>query len=272
MKVTMLGCGSSIGVPSLYSGWGLCDPNEPRNRRRRCSILVEYGGPTEQGGPADQAEQVILVDASPDLREQLIDAEVARIDALLITHFHADHTHGLDDLRPVQWRMGRPIDMMADAPTLQDLGERFGYMMAFSDRSPEHFRPPLIAHEIPRNGTIEAAGMPIDVMLQSHGGSGESLGFVFDGRFAYSTDVHSFTEAQLEQLAGYELDLWIVDCLRFEPSTAHADFETTMAWIERVRPKRAVLTHMNTQMDYRTVLERCPDGVEPGYDGLVLTL
>jgi phosphoribosyl 1,2-cyclic phosphate phosphodiesterase len=260
MKVTLLGCGSSIGVPSLYSGWGACDPNEMRNRRRRCSVLVEH------------EDQVILVDASPDLREQLLDAGVERIDALLITHFHADHTHGLDDLRPIQWKMGAPIQTLTDAPTIADLRSRFAYMFEKSEKSPPHFRPPLDVREIAQNGRIEVAGLSVDVMLQSHGTSGESLGFVFGGRFAYSTDVHSFTEAQLEQLAGYGLDLWIVDCLRPDPSSAHADLDTTLSWVERVKPKRAVMTHMNTQMDYRTILAQCPDGVEPGYDGLVVTL
>lgn len=260
MKVTMLGCGSSIGVPSLYSGWGACDANEPRNRRRRCSVLVE------------ENDRVILVDASPDLREQLVDAEVERIDALLITHLHADHTHGLDDLRPIQWRMGAPIPTMTDATTIADLRRRFTYMFEKSANSPPHFRPPLEAREIPRNGRIEVADMAVDVMLQSHGSSGESLGFVFGERFAYSTDVHSFDDAQLEQLASYGLDLWVVDCLRPDPSSAHADLDTTLAWIDRVKPRRAVMTHMNTQMDYRTILERCPDGVEPGYDGLVVAL
>jgi phosphoribosyl 1,2-cyclic phosphate phosphodiesterase len=260
MKVTLLGCGSSIGVPSLYSGWGSCDPDEPRNRRRRCSVLVE------------QDERVILVDASPDLREQLVDAQVERIDALLITHFHADHTHGLDDLRPIQWRMGAAIPTLTDAPTFKDLKHRFDYMFEKSANSPPHFKPPLAAQEIARNGTITVADMPVDVMLQSHGGSGESLGFIFDGRFAYSTDVHSFSDAQLDQLAGYDLDLWIVDCLRPEPSTSHADLNTTLAWVNRVQPSRAVMTHMNTQMDYQTVLARCPEGVEPGYDGMVVEL
>ena len=260
MKVTMLGCGSSIGVPSLYSGWGACDPSEPRNHRRRCSILVE------------QDDRVILVDASPDVREQLLDARVDRIDALLITHFHADHTHGLDDLRPIQWRMGAQIPTLTDAPTFADLRHRFDYMFEKSANSPPHFRPPLDACEIPRNGRIEVAGMPVDVMLQSHGSSGESLGFIFGGRFAYSTDVHSFGDSKLNQLSAYDLDLWIVDCLRPEPSTAHADLDTTLAWVRRVKPKRAVMTHMNTQMDYRTILERCPEGVEPGYDGLVVEL
>ena len=229
MRVTMLGCGSSIGVPSLYSGWGACDPREPRNRRRRCSVLVETD------------KETVLVDASPDLREQLVDAEVGGLDALLIPHAHADHTHGLDDLRPIQWRMQRPIDVYADAPTLADLFERFDYLFNKSDRSPSHFRPPLIAHEIDRTASLSVGSMNIDVMVQDHGGSGESLGFVFDGRFAYSTDVHTLSDDQLDQLAAYNLEYWIVDCLRLEPSTAHANLETTLRWIERVQPKRAAL-------------------------------
>jgi len=260
MRVTMLGCGSSIGVPSLSSGWGECDPAEPRNRRTRCSVAVETGAAT------------ILVDASPDVREQLLAADIRRLDALLVTHVHADHTHGLDDLRPVYWKMGKQLPVYADATTHEDLARRFGYMFTRSPISPPHFRPPLIAHQIEREGTIEVAGCTVDVMNQSHGGSGDSLGFVFDGKFAYSTDVHAFTDAQLDQLKGYGLDLWIVDCLRFEPSSAHAHLAIALEWIREVRPKRAYLTHMNTEMDYRTVLAQCPEGVAPGHDGLVVEI
>ena len=259
MKVTMLGCGPSVGVPSLSGGWGACDPSEPRNRRRRCSILVEKDGSR------------ILVDASPDLREQLLDAGVSAIDALLITHIHADHTHGLDDLRPLYWSTRQRIPTYADEATWSDLTARFGYMVEASPLSPPHFTPPLERHNIDV-GHYTVAGVSIDVMRQDHGTSGESLGFIFDRTVAYSTDVARLDEEQLDQLAACELQLWIVDCLREEESGAHASLAEAIAWVERVKPKRAYLTHMNSRLDYHATLAKCPPGLEPGYDGLVVEI
>ena len=259
MKVTMLGCGASVGVPSLSGRWGVCDPNEPRNRRRRCSILVEKGGKT------------MLVDASPDLREQLLDAGVRSVDALAITHMHADHTHGIDDLRPLYWTRRQRIPTYTDAVTYADLRVRFGYMFENSPTSPPHFTPPLEYHPIDE-GMVEIAGVTVEVMRQDHGTSGDSLGFVFDSRFAYSTDVAHLTEPQLDWLASLNLDLWFVDCLREEPTTAHANLEQSLAWINRVKPARAYFTHMNAQLDYRATLAKCPAGVAPGHDCLVVTL
>lgn len=259
IRVTMLGCGASVGVPSLSGGWGACDPAEPRNRRRRCSILVEKAG------------RRILVDASPDLREQLLERDVRAIDALLISHIHADHTHGIDDLRPLYWNMRRRIPTYADPATFADVHRRFGYMFEAAPESPSHHAPPLVHFPIDE-GTVDIAGMKVQVMRQDHGNSGESLGFVFDGCFAYSTDVHRLAEAQLDRLAALELDAWIVDCLREEPTSAHASLDQALAWIDRVRPRRAYLTHMNAHLDYRATLAKCPPGVEPGYDGLVLEI
>lgn len=259
MRVTMLGCGGSVGVPSLSGGWGQCDPEEPRNRRRRCSILVETDGGR------------ILVDTSPDLREQLLAAEVSQIDALMFTHFHADHTHGLDDIRPLYWSTRVPIPTYADSATHRDLMQRFGYMFQPTPQSPPHFRPPLV-HRPLEVGTLQVSGVVVEAMLQDHGTSGSSLGFVFDGRFAYSTDVWMLTDSQLDRLAALQLELWIVDCLREEETAAHANLERALSWVERVRPRRAYLTHMNARMDYRTILAKCPAGVEPGYDGLVVDL
>jgi len=259
MRVTMLGCGASVGVPSLSGGWGRCDPEEPRNRRRRCSILVEKAG------------RRILVDASPDLREQLLEAGVNSIDALLITHIHADHTHGIDDLRPLYWTTRQRIATYADGVTWTDLMARFGYMLESSPVSPPHFVPPLQRFDIDA-GMHRIAGIDVEVMRQDHGSSGESLGFVFDGRAAYSTDVAVLSEAQLDRLASLNLELWIVDCLREEESGAHASLAEALAWVERVKPNRAYLTHMNGRLDYRATLAKCPAGVEPGYDGLVVEL
>lgn len=259
MKITMLGCGGSVGVPNLGGGWGACDPEEPRNRRRRCSVLVQ------------KADKTILVDASPDLREQLLDTGVRSIDALLLTHMHADHTHGMDDLRPLYWTTRERIPTYADAETFADVRARFGYMFEHSPTSPPHFTPPL-DHRPIDEGTEEIAGVSVEAMRQDHGTSGESLGFVFDGRFAYSTDVAHFADAQLDRLASLNLDLWLVDCLREQPTTAHGNLETTLGWVERVKPKQAYFIHMNAQLDYRATLAKCPPGVAPGHDGLVVDL
>ena len=259
MRVVVLGCGASVGVPSLSGGWGSCDPGEPRNRRRRSSILVEKAG------------RRILVDASPDLREQLLDADVRAIDAVLFTHTHADHTHGIDDLRPLYWSSRERIPAYADAATYADLHARFRYMFEASPGSPPHHAPPL-QHRPFGEGRHEVAGIEVEAYRQDHGNSGQSLGLIFDGRFAYSTDVHAMTDAQLDRLAALRLDTWIVDCLREEPTTAHATLELALAWIRRVAPRRAWLTHMGYQLDYRTTLAKCPPGVEPGYDGLVLEI
>ena len=259
MRVTMLGCGASVGVPSLSGGWGQCDPLEPRNRRRRSSILVEKDG------------RRVLVDASPDLREQLLDAEVRSIDAVLFTHIHADHTHGIDDLRPLYWSTRERIPAYADAVTYADLHARFGYMFEAAPQSPPHHSPPLIHFPL-EEGLHEIAGLSVEVFRQDHGNSGDSLGMIFDGRFAYSTDVNRMPDAQLDRLAELRLDTWIVDCLRDEPTAAHASFPEAMEWIARVGPRRAYLTHMNARLDYRRTLAKCPPGVEPGYDGLVLEI
>lgn len=255
MKVTVLGCGSSIGVPSLGNNWGRCDPANPRNRRRRCSVLVENG------------DFALLVDTSPDLREQLLDADAQRIDAVLYTHGHADHTHGVDDLRPMFWRMGRQIEVYGDRKTLDMLEGRFGYMFRASANSPSYFRPPLAARELALE-PFRLGGMEVRPVRQDHGAGGESLGFVFDGRFAYSTDVATMTEGELERLRG--LEVWIVDCLRERESLAHSGLARTLSWIEAARPRRAYLTHMTSDLDYDWLMARLPPGVEPAYDGLAL--
>jgi phosphoribosyl 1,2-cyclic phosphate phosphodiesterase len=257
MRITVLGCGPSVGVPVLGNIWGKCDPSEPKNRRRRCSILVEHDG------------FVLLVDASPDLREQLLDAGVTRLDAVLFTHGHADHTHGLDDLRPMFWQMGAPIDIYADHETLQEMVGRFDYLFRKAARSPPYFRPPLIAHEISLKA-FSLCGMTIQPVRQDHGVSGESLGFIFEDRFAYSTDVAYMSDTELARLSGIEL--WIVDCLRESESKAHSHLARSLSWIEAVQPNRAYFTHMTNDIDYATTLAQLPPDIEPAYDGLVLEI
>jgi phosphoribosyl 1,2-cyclic phosphate phosphodiesterase len=257
MRITVLGCGSSVGVPVLGNKWGNCDPTNPKNRRRRCSILVEHGG------------FILLVDASPDLREQLLDADVTRLDAVLFTHGHADHTHGLDDLRPMFWELGGPLDIYADRETLDEMVGRFDYMFNKAPKSPPYFKPPLVGHEITLD-PFELGGLNIQPVRQDHGVSGESLGFIFNDRFAYSTDVAFMSDEDLKRLSGVEL--WIVDCLREGESKAHSNLPLTLSWIEAVRPERAYLTHMTSDLDYAKTLAKLPNGVEPAYDGLILDL
>ena len=254
MKVTILGCGASWGVPAIGPDWGRCDPADPRNRRRRGSLLIESRG------------QAILIDASPDLREQLIDARVSRLDAVLLTHAHADHLHGIDDLRMVSQLAGHAIPFYASGLALEEAERRFGYAFRPVVAGKPVYRPALTRQEI--DGPFSLAGIPVVPFTQSHGFS-ETLGFRI-GAVAYSTDVVELDENAFASLAGIEL--WIVDCLRREPHPTHANLAKVLAWVERVRPGRAVLTHMDQSLDYRELSAELPEGVEPGYDGLVVEL
>ena len=252
MKITVLGCGASTGVPAIGPDWGRCDPGDPRNRRRRCSLLVESGGRT------------LLIDTAPDLREQLIDAGVTRIDAILLTHAHADHLHGLDDIRVVNRLMQRPIPVHGDPDTLAELAQRFAYAVRPPGPNPNFYRPTLTQHEIA--APFLAAGLPVVPFRQGHGFI-MTLGFRI-GAFAYSTDVVELDQAAFAALAG--VDVWIVDCLRRESHPTHSHLEKTLSWIGRVRPRRAILTHMDQSLDYRELAAELPPGVEPGYDGLAI--
>jgi phosphoribosyl 1,2-cyclic phosphate phosphodiesterase len=254
MRVTILGCGASTGVPAIGPNWGRCDPGDPRNRRRRVSALVEIG-------PVS-----ILIDTSPDLREQLLDAGVARLDAVVVTHAHADHLHGIDDLRSVNRLMGQAIPLYAEAKTLAEIRRRFGYVLDPLDEPGRYYKPTLVQHEI--RGPFEIAGISIVPFVQDHGFS-TTLG-VRIGGFAYSTDVVDLDAAAFAAIEGVEL--WIVDCLRREPHPTHSHLEKTLSWIARVRPRRAVLTHMDQSLDYRELSAELPTGVEPGRDGLVIEL
>jgi len=254
MKVTLLGCGPSWGVPAIGPDWGRCDPSEPRNARRRCSLLVE-----SRGG-------ALLIDTSPDLRQQLLDAGAARLDAVLMTHAHADHLHGLDDVRMVNRLLKNSIPLYATADTLAEIEQRFGYALKPVLPGRPVYRPSLAPHRI--TGPFSAAGMMILPFAQGHGYS-TTTGFRI-GPVAYSTDAVELDEGAFAALGGVEL--WIVDCLRREPHPTHSHLAKTLSWIDRVRPRRAVLTHMDQSLDYRELSAELPDGVEPGYDGLIVEL
>jgi phosphoribosyl 1,2-cyclic phosphate phosphodiesterase len=254
--VTMLGCGPSWGVPRIGNEWGACDRDNPKNRRSRVSVLVEEGGTR------------ILIDTSPDLRAQLLAADVRGIDAVVFTHAHADHLHGIDDLRSVNRLMRRPLPIYGDAATLAEIRTRFGYVLGPAKHASEtgFYKPVLEPHEI--SGPFEAAGIAVTPFAQDHGFS-TTLGLRI-GRFAYSTDVIRLDEAAFGALAGIEL--WIVDCIRREPHVTHSHLARTLDWIARVRPKRAILTHMDESLDYERLKRELPPGVEPGHDGLVAEL
>jgi phosphoribosyl 1,2-cyclic phosphate phosphodiesterase len=254
MKVTVLGCGASTGVPAIGPNWGECDPTDPRNRRRRVSLLVENG------------DVAILIDTSPDLREQLIDARVRRLDAVLMTHAHADHLHGIDDIRQLNRIMKAAIPLWADARTLAEIRRRFGYALEPPPEPGNFYKPTLEPNKI--TGPFAVCGVPVVPFAQDHGFS-TTLGFRI-GAMAYSTDVTDLDEVAFAAIAGVEL--WIVDCMRRAAHPTHSHLAKTLGWIARVRPRRAVLTHMDQSLDYSTLAAELPDGVEPGQDGLVIEL
>ncbi len=258
LKVTILGCGGSGGVPQIggadeAGAWGACDPAEPRNRRLRSSILVEQDG------------RRLLVDAGPDLRAQLLAAGVARLDAVAFTHTHADHILGLDELRMVNRATGRALDTFATGLTLGELARRFEYAFR-PPQPPAFFRPALAVREIAPGQVVEMAGMPVRCLLQDHRVM-ETLGFRI-GRFAYCTDVAEFPKASFAALEG--LDTWVVACLQRAPHPVHANIEQVVAWVERLRPRRTVLTHMGFDLDWAWMRAHLPPGIEPAFDGMVL--
>lgn len=245
----MLGSGTSSGVPRVGGDWGACDPANPRNRRRRVSVLVEAG------------DTRLLVDTGPDLREQLLDAEIGWVSAVLYTHDHADHSHGIDDLRALFHATGREIPCFMDRATRASLRTRFSYVFAGRAGYP----PTATAHLL--EDEMEFGAIRVKPFRQAHGPV-HSIGFRFecDGRaIAYSTDVSGLPEEAWPALEG--LDLWVVDALRRHPHPTHSHLAQTLAWIERARPREAWLTHMDQSMDHDSLLAELPAGVSPGYDG-----
>jgi phosphoribosyl 1,2-cyclic phosphate phosphodiesterase len=255
MKVTILGCGGSQGVPSATGDWGRCDPTNPRNYRRRPAVLVETTS-------ASGEERTLLIDAPPELREQLAAARVRRIDAVLFTHAHADHTHGIDDLRPFARAAGRAVPVFAAGSVLAELEERFAYTIFEAKSKP--YRPILSLKPI--RDSFLAADIPVTSFIQDHGFS-LSTGYRI-GDFGYSIDVVRMLDAGFAALAG--ITHWIVDCQQIDLHPSHSHLAQTLAWIERVRPRRSVLTHLGPKLDYAALSAELPPGVEPGYDGLTI--
>jgi phosphoribosyl 1,2-cyclic phosphate phosphodiesterase len=237
--------------------WGACDPKEPKNRRRRASIMVEAG------------HTRILVDTSPDLREQLIDAGVSSVDAILYTHHHADHVHGIDDVRPLNRLSRRVINAYGSATSLASIRKRFDYVFTpppIEGGKPVFFKPCLDAHAISPGEAFTVSGLDVLPFAQDHGFM-TTLGFRF-GDFAYSTDLVNLDEAAFAALEGVKV--WLVGCLGLEPHPTHAHLKKVLGWIDRVKPARAVLTHMMGVLDYARLKAMLPKEVEPAYDGMVI--
>jgi phosphoribosyl 1,2-cyclic phosphate phosphodiesterase len=260
LRLTILGCGSSGGVPRIGTGWGKCDPGNPKNRRRRCALLVERRGP--------RGTTSVLVDTPPDLREQLLSVRAEALDAVLFTHDHADHTHGIDDLRMVAYAMKRRVPCYFDAATQASLVSRFAYCFAQPAGSAY---PPILVPQLLQPGElvrIDGAGGPIEALpiRQLHGDI-DTLAFRF-GAAAYSPDVSALPLDSIPLLEN--LDLWIVDALRYTPHPSHFSLKEALEHIARLGTRRAVLTHMTTDLDYDALRRELPDHVEPAYDGMVI--
>lgn len=266
IEITILGCGSSGGVPRLggndgSGNWGACDPANPKNRRTRCSIMVRRHSPV--------STTCVLVDTSPDLREQLLRARSSDLNGVLITHDHADQLNGIDDLRVVAMHQRRRVDVYADARTGDNILSRFSY--CFVQAAGSDYAPIAKMHTIAepfRPFGIDGAGGAVPVLAfgQSHG-TVHSLGFRF-GPVAYSADVNALDEAAFAALKGVET--WIVDALRYTPHPSHSHVALALEWIARVKPKRAILTNLHVDLDYDTLKRELPPNVEPAYDGMVL--
>ncbi len=259
LRFTILGCGSSGGVPRLGGVWGDCDPAEPKNTRRRCSMLIQR--------ISEEGETAVLIDTSPDLRQQLLDTGIGRLDAVVFTHAHADHVHGLDDLRMIVFNMRQRLPVYADGQTQNDLLSRFGY--AFVQPPGSAYPPILDLHAINGDVVIDGAGGPITLTpFEVTHGNIDALGFrVAD--LAYLPDVSDIPEDVWPVLT--DLDCWVLDALRRTPHPSHAHLEKSLEWIARAAPRRAVLTNMHIDLDYQTVLAETPDHIVPAHDGLVLS-
>lgn len=270
LRATILGCGSSGGVPRPggvdgHGDWGKCDPKNPHNRRTRCSLLIELKHPDHGFDPLHVTTGI--VDTSPDMREQLLRVGCAHLDGVLFSHAHADQSHGIDDLRIFAIANRARVQVWLDDDTSGELLERFQY--CFEQQSGSPYPAILERHVLPVNGeTIfingPAGDIPVETFLQYHG-SVNSLGFRF-GNIAYSSDVVGFPEESYEKLQ--DLDVWIVDALQEKPHSTHAHLDMALEWIDRVKPKRAILTNLHVSMDYETLRKKLPPNVEPAYDGM----
>lgn len=258
LRFTILGCGSSGGVPRIGGDWGDCDPSNPKNRRSRCSMLVER--------VMDTGSTRVLIDTSPDMREQLLRAGIGTLDAVVFTHSHADHMHGLDDLRQITFNMRARLPVWADAPTQDALLNRFGY--AFAQPEGSSYPPICDLKSIRGPFQIAGAGGILDLIpFEVEHGNIDALGFRIGG-LAYLPDVSSIPDPAWDHLR--DLDCWVLDALRRKPHPTHAHLAQSLDWIARARPTSAVLTNMHLDLDYDTVDAETPPHVHPAHDGMVL--
>jgi len=259
LRFTILGCGSSGGVPRLGGVWGDCDPNNPKNMRKRCSMLVQR--------ITDEGTTSVLIDTSPDMRQQLLEAGIGRLDGVVWTHGHADHVHGIDDLRMIVFNMRKRLPVWADGDTQNDLYSRFGY--AFIQPADSPYPPILDMHTIKGDVRIDGAGGEIVLTpFKVNHGSIDALGFRV-GDLAYLPDVATIYDDAWDALQ--ELDCWVLDTLRRTPHPTHSHLEQSLEWIDRMAPRRAVLTNMHIDLDYQTLADETPDHITPAYDGMVIS-
>ena len=258
IKVTILGTGTSVGIPALGSlGWGKCDPSNSKNKRQRCAILIETNDTT------------ILIDAGPDIKNQLIEHKIKKIDAVFITHHHSDHIAGLDELRPFYFYNKNKIKLYTHKETSKSILKKFDYLFNKISTAQSYFQPPLELVNIEYFDEITINGIVIKCIKQEHG-SINSLGFIINNNFAYCTDVVGFPSKSFNLL--FNLKFLIITGLRETPHVAHAHFDLSFNWIKELKPEYAYLTHLSPESDHETVLSLCPNGVEPAYDGLVLNI
>lgn len=254
MKLLLLGAGTSSGVPRIGNNWGDCDPTEPRNRRTRPSLLIEA------------ANNRVLIDTSPDLREQLLSADIDVVDAIIWTHDHADHTHGIDDVRQIFHALGRPVPAYARPDTKKAIETKFSYVVGGNDGYP----PTIDLRDLDDELTIGAFNCR--VLDQPHGTiTSAGLRFEHGGcAIGYATDFNVMTDAMRIHYAN--LDVWIVDALRQRPHPSHPTLDQVIDWAAELKPRRTILMHMDQSMDYATLAATLPRGVEPGYDGMLIAL
>lgn len=255
-RVVFLGTGPSSGVPGIGIGWGDCNPDNSRNVRTRQSIVVEQGAAR------------ILVDTAPDLRTQMLREGFDAVDAVIYTHAHADHLHGIDDLRGVNKAIQRPLPVYADADTARNIRERFAYTVKplKPDEPPVFVRPVLDMHEFVPGDVLEVSGRPVGTFWQDHGFS-KTVGLRF-GPVVYSTDVRTIEDHVLDDLAEANVDVWIIGVFSWREHWTHAHVDRALEWIERVKPRRAVLTHLGPGIDYDALMAATPDHVVPAFDGM----